>query len=104
MKSFVFISGRYEQPSIASMQENDQNRLTTFFDEEYFSLKAYVRSRIDDTSERDAEDIVQDVAVRIFSRPGDATPITNIAGFVYNAIRNRIVDLMRTNKRKIIRT
>ncbi|MEM9362659.1 MAG: RNA polymerase sigma factor [Bacteroidota bacterium] len=83
---------------MGSTQESDQNRLTDFFNEEYYSLKAFVRSRIEDTTERDAEDIVQDVAVRIFSRPGDATPITNIAGFVYNAIRNQIVDLMRSNK------
>ncbi len=79
-------------------QENDQNRLTTFFNEEYYSLRSYVKSRIQDTTDRDAEDIVQDVAVRIFSRPGDATPITNIAGFVYNAVRNRIIDLMRSKK------
>ena len=83
---------------MASTQESDQHRLTNFFNEEYYSLKAFVRSRIGDSSDRDAEDIVQDVAVRIFSRPGDATPISNIGGFVYNAIRNRIVDLMRTNK------
>ncbi|MEM0931609.1 MAG: RNA polymerase sigma factor [Bacteroidota bacterium] len=86
---------------MASTHESEQNRLTHFFNEEYTSLKAYVRSRIQDTTEQDAGDIVQDVAVRIFSRPNDAAPITNIAGFVYNAVRNRIIDLMRTKKENL---
>ncbi|MEM9076773.1 MAG: RNA polymerase sigma factor [Bacteroidota bacterium] len=83
---------------MASTQESDQNKLTSFFNEEYHSLRAFVKSRIEDSTDRDAEDIVQDVAVRIFSRPVDATPIGNIAGFVYNSVKNRIIDLMRSKK------
>jgi len=59
-----------------------------------------VQSKIRDTSERDAEDIVQDVALRIFSRADDTMPINNIGGFVYNAIRNRIIDIMRGKKER----
>lgn len=78
----------------------DRNNLSDFFNEEYGSLRSYVQSKIRDTSERDAEDIVQDVALRIFSRPDDAIPITNVGGFVYNAIRNRIIDIMRGKKER----
>ncbi|USD26820.1 RNA polymerase sigma factor [Flagellimonas marinaquae] len=81
-------------------KNDNHNNLTTFFNEEYGSLRSYVKSRIRDTSEQDAEDIVQDVALRIFSRPEDAIPITNVGGFVYNAIRNRIIDIMRGKKEK----
>ncbi len=77
------------------------NSLNDFFKEEYHSLKGYVRSKIGDTVDSDAEDIIQEVALRIFSRPKDALPITNIGGFVYSAIRNRIIDVMRTKKEKI---
>ncbi|MGC1516570.1 MAG: RNA polymerase sigma factor [Maribacter sp.] len=80
---------------------NENNGLSEFFREEYQSLKRYVRSKITHTSESDAEDIIQEVALRIFSRPIDALPITNIGGFVYSAIRNRIVDLLRTRKTRI---
>ncbi len=73
-------------------------KLKTFFVDEYHSLKTYAKSRIDDAADRDAEDIIQDVALTIFSRSVNATPIDNIAGFVYNSIRNRIIDLMRTKK------
>lgn len=82
-------------------RKQQQNNLTEFFEEEYSSLKGYVRSKIKHTAESDAEDIIQDVALRIFSRPLDALPIQNIGGFVYNAIRNRIIDSMRTKKVRI---
>lgn len=85
---------------MTSDTENYKN-LKTFFNEEYNSLRAYAKSRIDDTADRDAEDIVQEVALKLFSRADDVSPINNIAGFVYNAVRNKIIDLMRTNKRQV---
>lgn len=84
---------------ISKKQQN--NNLNQFFKEEYHSLKGYVRSKIEHTTESDAEDIIQDVALKIFSRPTDALPIKNIGGFVYNAIRNRVIDVMRTRKERI---
>ncbi len=83
------------------VSEKNNNQINDFFKEEYSSLQRYVRSRIDHTTESDAEDIIQDVALRIFSRPTDALPIQNIGGFVYNAIRNKIIDVMRTKKERI---
>jgi RNA polymerase sigma-70 factor (ECF subfamily) len=82
---------------MTSETDNYKN-LKTFFDEEYHSLKAYAKSKIDDTADRDAEDIVQDVAVKIFSRADSASPINNIAGFVYNSLKNRIIDILRTKR------
>lgn len=84
------------------MSDNQNyNNLKTFFKEEYQSLKVYTKSRIDDTADRDAEDIIQDVALKILSRPENLSPIDNIAGFVYNSIRNKIIDLMRTKRKEI---
>jgi len=79
----------------------NHKKLNAFFTDEYRSLKAYVKSRIDDAEDRDAEDVIQDVALKIFSRPQDALPINNIAGFVYNSIRNKIIDVMRTKKERL---
>ncbi|WP_419213415.1 RNA polymerase sigma factor [Maribacter sp. X9] len=84
---------------VSRKQQN--NNLTNFFEEEYNSLKSYVRSKISHTVESDAEDIIQEVALRIFSRPIDALPINNIGGFVYNAIKNKIIDIMRVKKERI---
>lgn len=80
------------------MTKENKTTLTNFFKDEYHALQGYVRSKIDDTTDGDAEDIIQDVALRIFSRPEDAIPITNVTGFVYHAIRNKIIDIMRTKK------
>ncbi|MFX0555839.1 RNA polymerase sigma factor [Maribacter sp. CXY002] len=82
-------------------KNKDSTNLNSFFEEEYSSLKRYIQSKIKHTSESDAEDIIQDVALRIFSRPIDALPIHNIGGFVYNSIKNRITDLMRTKKERV---
>jgi RNA polymerase sigma-70 factor (ECF subfamily) len=75
--------------------------LRSFFNDEYQSLKAYAKSRIDDAADRDAEDIVQDVALQIFARADNLSPINNIAGFVYHSIRNKIIDVMRAKKNEI---
>ena len=82
-----------------SDKENYKN-LKAFFDDEYHSLKAYAKSRIDDTADRDAEDIVQEVALKLFLRAEGLSPIDNIAGFVYSSIRNKIIDLMRKKKKE----
>ncbi len=84
------------------MPTNSENykNLRSFFDDEYHSLKAYAKSRIDDTADRDAEDIVQEVALKLFSRADSLSPIDNIAGFVYNSVRNKIIDLMRKKKKE----
>lgn len=83
------------------MSDNqNHNSFKTFFRDEYQSLKVYTQSRINDTVDRDAEDIIQDVALKILSRPDNLSPIDNIAGFVYNSIRNKIVDLMRSKRKE----
>lgn len=77
------------------------NKLIRFFDAEYQALRGYVNSRIDDSTDRDAEDILQDVALKLFSRVDHLSPIDNIAGFVYRSVRNRIIDTLRTRKQRL---
>ncbi len=77
------------------------NKLIRFFDAEYQALKSFVNSRVDDSADRDAEDILQDVALKLFSRVDHLSPIDNIAGFVYRSVRNKIIDTMRTRKQRV---
>ncbi len=83
-----------------SESENNQ-KLKEFFTQEYHSLKAYVNSKIKANVNRDAEDIIQDVALKLFSGADRYSPINNVAGFVYRSIKNRIIDIMRMNKQLI---
>lgn len=62
------------------------------------TLIGYVRRFIDDTAERDSEDIVQDVALNMFNRADITVPIENITSYVYQALRNRIIDYLRRRR------
>ena len=81
-----------------SLESENRTKLQEFFGEEYRSLKLYVKSRIRDTANRDAEDIIQDVALKLFTGADRYAPINNVAGFVYKSIRNSIIDIMRSPK------
>lgn len=81
------------------MSETENNKkLNAFFGTEYDRLRSYVHSKISDSADRDAEDLIQDVALKIFTRADSSSPIENVAGFVYHAIRNKIIDTLRTKK------
>ena len=60
-----------------------------------------MRNLIDDASERDGEDIVQDVILNIYSRGEIASPIEDLSAYVYQSLRNRVVDYFR-KRREVI--
>jgi RNA polymerase sigma factor (sigma-70 family) len=80
------------------LKSENNKKLNDFFGREYQSLKIYVKSRIRDTASLNAEDIVQDVALKLFSGADRYAPINNVAGFVYRSIKNKIIDVMRSTK------
>lgn len=51
--------------------------------------------------EADAEDILQDVAESMFARQDPDGAISNLAAYIYSAIRNRITDRRRKKKNEI---
>lgn len=77
----------------------NKNKIKKFFKEEYNTMRAYIRSRIDDAADRNADDIIQDVALKMLSRSDYSSPINNVPAFVYHSIKNKIIDTFRTKKR-----
>lgn len=77
------------------------NRLTDFFNKEYHRLVAFVRNRIEDAADRDAEDIVMDVMLGLFEKANVTRPIEDLSAYVFQSLRNRIIDLFRTRKMKV---
>jgi RNA polymerase sigma-70 factor (ECF subfamily) len=75
-----------------------QSKIASFLANERERLVRYVRRSIDDTAERDGEDIVQDVILNIFIRADFTIPIENLTAYVYQSLRNRIVDYLRKKK------
>ena len=81
------------------MGPTSQRSWTEFFAGERSRLIGYVRSLIDDAADRDSEDILQDVIAGILDKPDVTAPIQNIAAYVYQALRNRVIDYMRRRKK-----
>ncbi len=78
--------------------------LSDFLRRERQALVGYVRRRLDDAADQDAEDVVQDVIVGLFSRPETEASIENAAAYVYQALRNRIVNRYRSRRETAVLT
>jgi RNA polymerase sigma-70 factor (ECF subfamily) len=79
-----------------------RQRLRDFLSTEYNKLVSYVYQRLTPgflTAE--PEDIVQDVALNIYSKLDINEPIENLAGYYYRALRNRIIDYQRKPKNHV---
>ncbi len=77
------------------------SKWTEFFRRERSRLVRYVGRLIDDASDREAEDIVQDVMLGVFDRADVTIPIENLSAYIYQAIRNKVIDIFRKKKEVI---
>jgi RNA polymerase sigma factor (sigma-70 family) len=78
--------------------QKERSKLVEFFRGEYGRLVGYVRKMIDDTAARDGEDIVQEVIVNAFNLADVNAPIENVSAYLYQSLRNRVVDYLRKRK------
>jgi RNA polymerase sigma factor (sigma-70 family) len=74
---------------------SQKSRIADFFTTEGRKLAAFVRHRLDDAVEMEAEDLVQDVFATLFERADPLAEVTNLPAYVYRSLRNRIVDRLR---------
>jgi RNA polymerase sigma factor (sigma-70 family) len=72
--------------------------ITGFFAREYNKMVNFIRKRLNDESGRDAEDVVQDVMVKIFESADINVPLEKLSAYVYASLRNKIVDNIRSRK------
>lgn len=83
------------------MNTTERNKLFEFFAAEGRNLRRYVAGRLRGFSEADAEDIIGDVMLKLFTRPESAGPLDNPVGYVYRALNNRIIDYRRASSRTV---
>jgi RNA polymerase sigma factor (sigma-70 family) len=76
----------------------ERSKLAEFFRSEYERLVGYARKMIDDTAARDGEDIVQEIIANAFNLADVNAPIENISAYLYQSLRNRVVDYLRKRK------
>jgi RNA polymerase sigma factor (sigma-70 family) len=75
--------------------------LSEFVGREWKTMVGTVRAWLEDSADRDAEDVVQDVLAGMFERDADAEPIADVSAYVYRALRNRVVDAYRSRRRTV---
>jgi len=76
----------------------NRSPITEFFAREGGKLAAFVRRRLDDAAEMEAEDLVQEVFASLFERADPLAEIGNLSAYVYRSLRNRIVDRIRARR------
>jgi RNA polymerase sigma factor (sigma-70 family) len=68
---------------------------------EYSRMVGFVRSRLSDSGEHEAEDVVQDVLASVAERLNVAAPLEDLTAYLYRGLRNRIVDMFRSNRNMV---
>lgn len=76
------------------MHEQEKEPIELVFNERDNFLR-YVRRKITDISDMDAEDIVADVVFNIYNKVSIGYQIESILAYAYRSIRNRVVDYLR---------
>ena len=83
--------------------EKEHKGLRAFISSEYRNMISYVRRYLNEKYYNvSAEDIIQDVAVNLFSRIDVDDHVGNVAGYVYRSLGNRIKDLQRKPKKEVL--
>ncbi len=77
------------------MTSGENAAVSEFWENNYRKMVDFVRAKLNDASHMDGEDIVQDVVLKLLDRPDLTKPINDLAGYVFRALRNRIVDEYR---------
>jgi len=80
-------------------EDRHKNPLTLFFKNEKRKLIGYINNYLDDRlTELEAEDILQEVALNLYSKADISVQVGNIAAYIYKAVYNKIIDLYRKKK------
>lgn len=83
--------------------ENQNTSLSQFIATEYKNLVKYVKKYLNEKYYNvTAEDIVQDVALNLFTKLDFDANIENLAGYVYRSVKNRVVDVQRKPKNEVL--
>jgi RNA polymerase sigma factor (sigma-70 family) len=84
------------------MNHQRKSVLAEFVRCNYSRLVDYARGMIDDSSDRNSEDVVQDVILKILDRPDILAPITDLSAYIFRALRNRVIDHYRSPDRETV--
>jgi len=72
-----------------------------FFERERNKLMYFIYNKMDNASDMDAEDILQEVILNLFDKADISFHVENLAAYVYRSIHNKIIDYYRKRKRTV---
>ena len=75
-----------------------ESNLESFYRRERGRMAGYVRGMLGGMAEIDEEDIVQDVMLNVWSAADVTLPIGRLSSYVYQSLKNRVVDIARSRK------
>ena len=75
----------------ARLNEGDHNAYAVIYDRYKFLLYAHAYKKLQDREE--ARDVVQEVFVTLWNKRADINPQSNLAGYLYTALRNAILNI-----------
>ena len=82
------------------MTQKDKHKVEEAYMEEKDRLLGFIRNRIPNSEE--AEDLMQDVFLRLILNSTGIQTIENITAWIYSVARNRIIDLFRKKKPELL--
>jgi RNA polymerase sigma-70 factor (ECF subfamily) len=83
-------------------KEIQKKSLDKFFRNEYQKLVGYIRKNLDDRYfEASPEDIIQDVALGLIDKLDLDVQISNLTGYIYRSVKNRIIDYQKKKQRNV---
>ena len=83
------------------MDNDNKNRFFQFFYCESKKLINYVKKKIINIGDMDAEDIVSEVMLKIVNKADSTSTIDNLSAYVYQSIKNKITDNFRKGKKPL---
>jgi RNA polymerase sigma factor (sigma-70 family) len=80
-------------------EDGHNHPLVIFLKKENRKLIGYINSYLDDRlAGIEAEDVLQEVALNLYSKADISGQVGNIAAYIYRAVRNKIIDLYRKKR------
>jgi len=87
-----------------SDHSENQQRLSVLFAREYQNLVSFVKRYWHGNEQADAEDIVQDVMLNLYTKIDFSRPVENLLAYTYRSLKNRVVDWQRKRKDLVLST
>lgn len=87
---------------IAGIRSGSEDAFSRLFHAHYVDLVGYAESYL--ASHEEAEEVVCELFVRIYEIRQEWQPGTNLRAYLFRAVRNRVLNLIRNNKREAERS